>query len=176
MFKMINAGDGGVGKTTFLKRYTTGEFVENSKETIGTGFFTKKYFRGRRREQLDLTFWDLGGQDRFRHIVKDFVLGAAGALLFYDITRYATFEGLYEWLDILRSDQNEMNMDIPIILVGSKNDLDDLRAVDPDDALEFVNRNDLLGYIETSSKTGENVEKAIEVLVERIFKTNKGIY
>ena len=174
MFKIINAGDGGVGKTTFLKRYTIGKFVENSKETIGTGFFAKSHYFGRKKEKIDLTMWDLGGQERFRHIVKGFILGAVGALLFYDITRYKTFDGLDEWLEILRNDED--NADMPIILIGTKCDLDDFRTLDIEDAKAYARDNDLLGYVETSSKTGENIDETMQILVDYIFKLNKGIY
>lgn len=36
-FKLILVGDGGVGKTTFVKRHLTGEF---EKKYVGTCYFT----------------------------------------------------------------------------------------------------------------------------------------
>ena len=187
----MNSGDGGVGKTTFLKRYTTSRFLEVSKETIGTGFFTKsifykpgkpkkqsdsKIYKKSAKERIDLTLWDLGGQDRFRYIVRDFIYGAAGALLFFDITRYKTFEGLEEWMEILRSKEEKGALPMPILLVGSKNDLDILREIENKEIKEFVKSHDLIGYVECSSKTGDNVELAVDTLVRHIFNTNKGIF
>lgn len=149
--------------------------------TIGTGFFTKslqyKPDKNSAKERIDLTIFDLGGQERFRHIVRDFVFGAAGALLFFDITRYSTFEGLGEWLEILRSkEEKDSTMTMPILLVGAKNDLDLLREVDKKEINQFVKSHDLIGYIECSSKTGDNVELTVDRLVRQIFNTNKGIY
>lgn len=172
--KIINAGDGGVGKTTFLKRYITGEFVIDSMETIGTGFFTKKIKNKIIKDYVDLTIWDFGGQKRFRNLIKDFVMGAAGALLFFDLTRYETFQGLDEWISIIRG-FNEKENNIPILLVGSKSDLIELSTVNRKEIDKFVKDNNLIGYIATSSKTGENVEKTIEILVNHIFKTKKRI-
>jgi len=172
--KIINAGDGGVGKTTFLKRYTTGKFVVETKETIGTGFFTKKIKNKVINDFVDLTIWDLGGQQRFRNIVKDFVMGAAGALLFFDLTRYKTFQSLEEWISIIRTfDEDDKN--IPILLVGAKSDLSDAFAIEKKEIDKLVIDKNMIGYIQTSSKTGENVEKAIEILVDYIFKTGKEI-
>lgn len=176
-FKIVNAGDGGVGKTTFLKRYTIGQFVEDSKETIGTGFFTKTLYdeTKNRKERIDLTIWDFGGQKRFRHIIKDFVMGAAGALLFFDLTRYESFEHLEDWIRILRANETG-EKELPIILVGSKLDLTDLIVVKDDEIADFVEKHDLIGYISTSAKTGDNVANAVKILVEYIFEKNKGVF
>jgi len=39
IFKVIVVGEGGVGKTTFINRYATQKFVEDTKKTIGTSFY-----------------------------------------------------------------------------------------------------------------------------------------
>ena len=36
--KIVVAGNGGVGKTTLIRRYITGEFTLNTKITIGADF------------------------------------------------------------------------------------------------------------------------------------------
>jgi small GTP-binding protein len=176
MFKICNAGDGGVGKTTFLKRYVTEKFVDESKETIGTGFFTKTLRWGKEKEKIDLTIWDLGGQERFRHIIKGFIMGASGALLFFDITNYTSFEHCDEWIKLLRSVDEEGSSPLPILLVGSKADLDIVRAVEDKEVQEFVKKNELIGYFETSSKTGNNIKETMEALVAYIYDTTKGIF
>jgi small GTP-binding protein len=177
--KLINAGDGGVGKTTFLKRYTAGAFVSNTIETIGTGFFTKQIYLENnpklRNERVDITIWDLGGQIRFRHILKDFIIGASGALLFFDLTRYDTFEHLNDWLDLINQ-SNEEDDKTPVILIGTKADLDVARMVEEKEILEFVKTKDLIGYYETSAKSGLNIDKTIETLVEYIFQTSYGVF
>ncbi len=148
--------------------------------TIGSGFFTKSLFykpdKNSPKERIDLTIFDLGGQERFRHIVRDFVFGAAGALLFFDITRYSTFEGLGEWMEILRSKEEKDSMPMPILLVGAKNDLDILREIDKKEINQFVKTHNLIGYLDCSSKTGDNVDLTVDTLVHYIFNTNKGIY
>ncbi|MHA1819597.1 MAG: Rab family GTPase [Promethearchaeota archaeon] len=177
MFKIVNSGDAGVGKTAFLKRYTTGEFIEESIETIGTGFFTKTLYLGLEHEKIDLTIWDLGGQDRFRHIVKGFVMGAAGALLFFDLTRYETFKHLDEWVHILRYGEGDEVLDenLPILLLGNKSDLKDLIEIKQSEIDDYVKKQNLVGYFQTSAKTGENVNESVEMLVKYIYETDKGI-
>ena len=42
IFKVIIAGQGGVGKTALVERYVSGKFVEDHKMTIGSNFMMKK--------------------------------------------------------------------------------------------------------------------------------------
>lgn len=172
MFKIINSGDGGVGKTSFLKRFTSGLFIEQSKSTIGTGFFTQS-IKLDNSDHADLTIWDFGGQGRFRDILRDFIIGAHGALLLFDITRYQSFSNLKEWITLLRS--TEEDYELPILLLGTKCDLAEVREVFPEDIENFVADENLIGYYETSAKTGLNVEESLKHLVQHIFNHNRGI-
>lgn len=172
MFKIINSGDGAVGKTTFLKRFTSGLFMEQTKSTIGTGFFTKSV-KLDNLDHADLTIWDFGGQNRFRNILKDFIIGAYGALLMFDITRYQSFSNLKEWVTLLRS--GEEDYELPILLLGTKCDLADVREVYSEDINKFVEFYNLIGYFETSSKRGINIDESVKYLVQYIFNNNKGI-
>ncbi|MBA7630506.1 hypothetical protein ES703_38028 [subsurface metagenome] len=79
LLKVITAGDGGVGKTTLLYRYVEGRFLADTKMTLGVEFFLKEInIRG---ETVNLQVWDFGGQDHFRPLLKDYSVGAKGALL-----------------------------------------------------------------------------------------------
>ena len=82
IFKIITAGEGGVGKTTLLYRYVQGKFLTNTKATLGVDFFWKEF--NTKDEQIDLQLWDFGGQKSFRHILKSYVSGANGALLLFE--------------------------------------------------------------------------------------------
>ena len=124
-------------------------------------------------DHADLTIWDFGGQSRFRNILRDFIIGAHGALLLFDIARYQSFSNLREWLALLRSRDDDYEM--PILLLGTKNDLADVREVFPQDIQKFVEDNNLIGYFETSAKTGAEIEDSVKFLVQYIFDHNKGI-
>ena len=51
------------------------------------------------------------------------------------------------------------------MLIGNKNDLVEERAVDYETGANFAKNNDL-GYYETSAKTGDNVNRAFNTLID----------
>lgn len=174
MFKIVNSGDGYVGKTTFLKRYTTGEYIDKSIMTIGTGFFVKDLSYNDYRENVRLTIWDFGGQERFHYFLRDFVYGATAALLFFDLTRPETFFHIGDWIKILRLKEKKTE-NLPILLVGSKCDLRNQISIDREEIRTAVEDYDLVGYVPTSSKDYINVDESIDILIDYIFKINSDL-
>ncbi len=164
ILKILTAGEGGVGKTTLLHRYVEGKFSAETKMTIGVEFFLKETLI--EEKQCTLQLWDFGGQERFRFLLESYVLGAKGALLMFDLTRMTTLENLEQWLNIVRKgDPN-----LPVLFLGTKLDLDDDIQVDDDYAKMFLNEYNLIDFLKISSKTGENVGKAFEILTKKILE------
>ena len=164
IFKIIVVGDGAVGKTSLARRFTTGSFTEDYKMTIGVGFFVKQStiqtFSG--EEQITLQIWDTAGQERFSFILDTYFRGANGGLLVYDVTYKSSFDSLSNWLEqIVRNCEG-----IPIIMVGNKIDLE--REVSFDEAQEFATEHEF-DYVETSAKSGENVEDVFDILTKKIM-------
>jgi GTPase SAR1 family protein len=101
----------------------------------------------------------------------------------FDITRRATFVHATDWLNDLRAIAEP---DIVVILVGNKLDCvqsgtnadgSDKREVTAAEAQEWARQNGVLQYVETSAKSGENVEAAFMRVAERIFENiNAGKY
>jgi small GTP-binding protein len=164
LFKIITGGDEGVGKTTLLYRYVEGEFLTNTKSTLGVEFFWKKF--NTKNEQLDLQLWDFAGQQVFRHILKNYATGANGALLLFDLTKKSSLGQIDDWVDIFR----EKDQNLPIIFLGTKLDLTDLIVVEDKDAIFLKEKYGFLDYIKVSSKTDENVNLAFHLLVNEILK------
>jgi small GTP-binding protein len=96
------------------------------------------------------------GQERFRSVTRSYYRGAAGALLVYDTTSRESFNTLSNWLNDTRTLASQH---IIIILVGNKKDLEEAREVTFLEASTFAQENDLI-FLETSAKTGENVEES----------------
>ena len=164
LLKVITSGEGGVGKTTLLYRYVEGRFLANTKITLGVEFFMKSLQVG--EKTINLQIWDFGGQDHFRPLLKNYSKGARGALLLFDLTRPSSLERIDQWVNICR----EENPDIPIIFLGTKMDLTESITVDDKFPLKFRKKYDFFKYMKISSKTGENVNLAFDLLAREIIK------
>lgn len=135
-------------------------------------------------DEFRAQIWDTAGQERYRSMTRLFYRDVCGALLVFDLTNRAHLTALPRWLGEIQTNQHWSGRDdidlshpqgnnsskrptgsVPIILVGNKLDRRD-RQVTPEEGWDFVQRNGLAGYIETSAKTGEAVEKAFQELFE----------
>jgi len=113
--------------------------------------------------------WDFGGEERFRTLFPQYIQGAMGGILMYDITDYSSFSHISDWLSII----NETNANFPILLLGSKIDLEQFREISFNEAKRLAESLGLNNYIECSSKTGENVELAFKELTRIIVNKMK---
>ncbi|MFW9936676.1 MAG: GTP-binding protein [Candidatus Thorarchaeota archaeon] len=164
ILKTIITGEGGVGKTTLLHRYIEGKFLIDTRMTIGVEFFLKELNID--TEKVLLQIWDFGGQDRFRFLLRNYAKGAKGAILMFDLTRPKTIDTIEEWVDICRTDQPKL----PILLLGSKADLAEMVKLDDDFISELKERYYLFDYMRVSSKSGQNVNVAFELLAKHIIE------
>jgi Ras-related protein Rab-8A len=82
----------------------------------------------------------------------------------YDITRYNSFKNMDVWLNTFKFDWDKEKSFPPILLVGGKTDLDDQRAVKKEEAINSAKTNEISGFIECSSKTGDNVPEVFGTL------------
>lgn len=170
-FKLPIIGDAGVGKTTLTHRYLHGLFKQSYHGTIGVDFFLKKLeLNGK---NISLQIWDFAGEEKFRFLLPGIINGANGTIFMFDITRYVTFENLSNWLSVFKTANENHNQTVPALLVGSKTDLEGIRTVPSKEAKSFAQDNNLSGYIECSSKNGENVEELFRKITKIMMENMK---
>ena len=168
-FKLCIFGDGGVGKTTLVNRFLTKVFDESIKMTIGADFYVKDLeIEGKK---VVVRIWDFGGEQRFKVLLPSFAKGADGGIFMYDITRYTSVKNIDDWLSIFEKNAQDKQINIPIVMVGGKLDLQEKRSVETEDAMELSEKHNLQGYFECSSKTGENVEEIFVSITKKIMKS-----
>jgi small GTP-binding protein len=160
-------GDAAVGKTSLTLRYISGFFLDDLKLTIGVDFYSKT--TNFKNKKVKLQIWDFGGEQRFRFLLHQYCKGANAAFFLYDITNRLSLDHLPDWTQIIR----EHAGDIPIMLIGSKVDLKEFRAVTREEGILAAKKYNLSTFIELSSKTGENVEKSFDVITETLFERYK---
>ena len=162
--KIIVAGNGGVGRTTLLFRYTKNYFKTDTTITRGIQIFTKCINID--NENINFIFWDLAKQERWRFFQGDFCKGADGAILTFDLTRDFSLDKIGEWVKILRS----WNQNLPIILLGTKYDLIDEINVGDEYCMVILEKYKLTDFLKVSCKTGDNVQKALQSLYSHVLK------
>ena len=164
MVKVVLVGDSGVGKTNIMSKYLKNEFREDSKATVGVEFGAKQFtVEG---HSIKAQIWDTAGQERYKAITSAYYKGAKGAFICYDITRKNTFDSVNKWVSDLTATADKK---ITIILIGNKSDLEDQRQVTKEMGEEKAK--DLqLAFLETSAKSGDNLEKGFQMMINEIYK------
>ncbi|MFX1511475.1 MAG: Rab family GTPase [Promethearchaeota archaeon] len=159
-FKIVVFGEGAVGKTSLIERYTDATFQTDYLPTIGVQFCVKELAL-RDEEIAELLLWDMAGQDRFRFVRRQFFQGAVGGMAVFDITRMASLQRLDQWFNDFYANTGH---DTPCILLGNKIDLINIREVPTAAAMKLCEQKNLIQYFETSALEGTEVNKAFETI------------
>jgi small GTP-binding protein len=166
--KIVIFGDSQTGKTTLTHRFLTNMFKEDIQMTLGVDFLLKALEVS--GENIKLQIWDFAGEERFRFLFPSYIRGASGAIFMYDVTNYSSLAHVDDWFEII---EKEITYDLPIIFVGGKIDLMHLKEVSTRKAMETAITKNADGFIECSSKTGENVHKIFNLLTRLILAKDK---
>ena len=164
-FKIVIFGDSQTGKTTLTHRFLTNLFKQDITMTLGVDFHLKALEVD--GEMVKLQIWDFAGEERFRFLFPSYIRGASGAIFMYDITNYGSLAHADDWFEIV---ENEIGSKLPIVFVGGKTDLTHLKEVSTKKAMDLAITKGADGFIECSSKTGENIHKIFSLLTKLILK------
>jgi Ras-related protein Rab-6A len=171
-FKIILAGDTATGKSSLLHKFVSNKFNLEHTTTIGVDYFAKYIYITPEKEKVKIKIqcWDLTGQENFKVITEQYFRNISGAIVVFDITNYTTFENIQDWIESIML-RNE-NIDLPIIIVGNKIDLNNMRTVSYELGLNYSNKSNYI-YIETSCLTGENIENVFSKIGKKIYEKLK---
>jgi GTP-binding nuclear protein Ran len=158
-FKCVLVGDGGIGKTAFAKRHTTGEFQKKYVATMGCEVYPLTFYTTRGR--LMFIVWDTAGQEKFGGLRDGYYIQAHCAMIFFDVTSRITLKNVPTWHRSLTGVTDK----IPIVLIGNKVDVKD-RKIQPK-GVKF-HRTHNLQYYEISARSNFNVEKPFLYLARKL--------
>ncbi|KAF3817291.1 ras-related protein Rab-37 isoform X2 [Mirounga leonina] len=139
--KVMLLGDSGVGKTCFLIQFKDGAFLSGTFiATVGIDFRNKVVTVDGVRVKLQI--WDTAGQERFRSVTHAYYRDAQALLLLYDITNKSSFDNI-------------------------RADMSSERVIRSEDG-ETLAREYGVPFMETSAKTGMNVELAFLAIAKEL--------
>eukprot|EP00826_Nyctotherus_ovalis_P063262 TRINITY_DN9262_c0_g1_i4.p2 TRINITY_DN9262_c0_g1~~TRINITY_DN9262_c0_g1_i4.p2 ORF type:complete len:238 (+),score=99.62 TRINITY_DN9262_c0_g1_i4:158-871(+) len=168
-FKLILIGSAGVGKSSLILRATTGKFSTEHNATIGVEFGSVLVKVGAEtpagEKLVRLQTWDTGGMESFRSLTRIFYKGAQVVFVVYDVSNLKSFTAIGEWLE--EAKQYAGN-EVKVFLIANKCDLSD-KVVTKEMAMEFKEKHGLLGYVETSAKSGQNVKDIFAVIAKMLY-------
>ena len=121
-FKLVIIGDGGCGKTTFVKRHLTGEFEKQYVATVGAEVHPMRFETNYGKIQFNV--WDTAGQERFAGLRDGYYVNSDCAIIMFDVSSRITYNSVPTWYkDIIRVAEN-----IPVVLIGNKVDIKDRKV------------------------------------------------
>jgi GTP-binding nuclear protein Ran len=166
-FKLILVGDGGTGKTTFVKRHRTGEFEKKYVATMGVEVHPLPFYTN--LGHVVFNCWDTAGQEKFGGLRDGYYIGGHAAIIMFDVTARITYKSVPHWhKDLTRVCQN-----IPIVLCGNKIDCKD-RKVKPKDI--HFHRKKNLQYYDISAKSNYNFEKPFLYIARKLTGNNECVF
>eukprot|EP01127_Copromyxa_protea_P006871 TRINITY_DN16814_c0_g1_i1.p1 TRINITY_DN16814_c0_g1~~TRINITY_DN16814_c0_g1_i1.p1 ORF type:complete len:214 (+),score=62.66 TRINITY_DN16814_c0_g1_i1:54-695(+) len=158
-WKLLLVGDGGTGKTTFVKRHRTGEFEKKYIATMGVEVhplaFTTNYGK------IIFKVWDTAGQEKFGGLRDGYYIQGQCAVIMFDVTSRLTYKNVPNWhRDVVRVCEN-----IPIVICGNKVDIKD-RKVKAKNITFHRKKN--LQYYDISARSNYNFEKPFLYLARKL--------
>ena len=172
-FKICVIGDGAVGKTSLIKKFTKGTFEMDYIKTIGAQFsrFNKKI----NEDIINLIFWDISGQDDFNFLQPLFYKESKACIIVYSLEENdlgnESFEHIENWYNELK----KYCGNILVVLFANKVDLVEENDLDISKIQNVVNEHNFLGIYLTSAKTGKGVIDAFNSIINELYYKSKAL-
>jgi small GTP-binding protein len=173
-FKITVIGDGMVGKTTLIQRYTKGSFRKDYVKTIGAQFSVfDKEING---DKIRLLFWDIAGQVVERNFLQNsFYSKSRAAIIVYSLEEtdlgINSFKHIVDWYQDISKHCGE----IPVVIFANKADLIDENSFDDSKIQKLVEEHNFISYYKTSAETGDGVVEAFNAIIEKLYHKYKSL-
>jgi small GTP-binding protein len=169
LFRIIIAGDSNCGKTSICTRKINDTF-ENIETTVGAEYFC--IYTKHDDKKIKLQTWDLAGNTTYRNIVISYMRKIDLAVVVFSIDHLASYVSVRAWIDKILEHCHES---MPIILVGTKSDLENRRMVTQTHVLQLCGEyeNNIVKYMEVSAKNNKNIDQLFDRCAEEVYKYKK---
>lgn len=161
-FKCILVGDGGVGKTAFVRRHLTGEFQQIYTPTLGVDVHPLVFNTNTPTKQVRFNVWDCAGQEKFSGLGSGYYGRADCAIIMFSLTSKLSFRSVCSWIIKVLITCGK----IPFILVGTHNDVAE-QSVTTDEIQPYLYNG--IKYYPVSSKSNFNLGKPFLDLTKQLL-------
>jgi GTPase SAR1 family protein len=164
--KMVIGGAAGSGKTSFLDGKASPNVEFNN---LGVSFRPIECIVNN-GDSYQFICWDPNVKERYRFLFPVFCRGVSCAILCFDVSDHKSFEELKFWIKVVRKNGIITNYKIPIVLVGTKNDLN-IQEVTDDEVHNLIEQFDLDGIFFVSiydKDLKQKKETIFKILIEQI--------
>lgn len=170
-FEFVVFGAGGVGKSSLVRRFFSGEFLEHYEPTV-EDVYSRVLTKDRSITVLNCT--DCSGSYQFPAMRQVAIKRASGFSLVFSLDSKFSFLELERLVDEITSNKGESET-IFVVLVGNKSDLEG-REVSPEEIAQFLTDNSSeklqLRYVETSARDNVNVKEVFDELLNLLRSDN----
>ena len=170
--KIMIIGSSGAGKTSFVQRWTKGDYTEDYRPTIISDFGFKIYEYNKNLFRVQL--WDIGGQDKSASMAKIFARDSHGCIVMTDISINENPTEIFKWKEIINEESSFIDDEkIPFILIGNKIDLiktEENKKIIEEKTRNICNNYGFMNYFLTSAKEGINIDESMKYLLDHIIE------
>lgn len=166
--KVIVVGDGNVGKTSLLRRFVRGDFVDEYRRTIGVEYMEKDVFlRSRSNTTARLMLWDTAGQEVFSPLTQAYYRHSSAAIICFSTVDKESFHHVNEWkhqIETACADNPPL-----LILCQTKLDLSNAAVVTKEEAEELAISFGM-PFFRISTKDDFNVTQLFEFTAQSVLE------
>lgn len=167
--KIAIMGFRSVGKSSLTIQYVKGQFVDAYDPTVENTFTKTVKLRG---QEYFLKLVDTAGQDEYSIFPHTYAIDNHGYCLVYSINNLKSFEVIRIIYDKLLDMTGKVQ--VPIVLVGNKLDLQTERVVPFEDGKRLADYMNA-GFMEVSAKSNNNVNELFTSLLTMIEKVRNEV-
>jgi len=159
-FKIVLIGDGGVGKTCFVKRFLNGAFEKAYIATQGATVHKMTFYTN--VGTIVFNVWDTAGQEKFSGLGSGYYNGADGAIVMFDTTSRVTYQNVPDWYMNFTRVCGKYK---PMVVCGNKVDMGGRKVRSRQ--VTFPSKKGI-PYFDTSVKSNYNLPEIMLSLIRRL--------
>jgi len=163
-YKLILVGGGGSGKTTFITRHSSGEYIIHYNPTVGASVHTIVFPTTKGKVRFEC--WDTAGQEKFGRLRDGYYLGSQCGMILFDLSN----RNSYKTVPIWHQEVTHIAGEIPMVVVGNKKDKNAYETNDT--RLMALRRSYGVLYVEISARLNRDYEKPFLYLCRVMLKSH----